>query len=68
MEQADSHSIHIHLAQGLGGGCDAVLIQGKVNDAAGQDVPSTLFGLVPKAWIWPGMWCAARPTSSRTAT
>ncbi|MFO1055066.1 MAG: FAD-binding oxidoreductase [Planctomycetota bacterium] len=23
-----------------------------------QDVPSTLFGLVPKGWIWPGMWCA----------
>lgn len=23
-----------------------------------QDVPSTLFGVVPKGWIWPGMWCA----------
>ncbi|MGE0143754.1 MAG: FAD-binding oxidoreductase [Planctomycetota bacterium] len=23
-----------------------------------QDVPSTLFGIVPKGWIWPGMWCA----------
>jgi FAD/FMN-containing dehydrogenase len=23
-----------------------------------QDVPTTLFGLVPKGWIWPGMWCA----------
>ncbi|MBK8975198.1 MAG: FAD-binding oxidoreductase [Planctomycetes bacterium] len=26
--------------------------------AARQDVPSTLFGVVPKGWIWPGMWCA----------
>ena len=23
-----------------------------------QDVPSRLFGVVPKSWIWPGMWCA----------
>lgn len=23
-----------------------------------QDVPTTLFGVVPKGWIWPGMWCA----------
>ncbi len=23
-----------------------------------QDVPGTLFGVVPKGWIWPGMWCA----------
>src|SRR5690606_27350172 len=23
-----------------------------------QDVPSRLFGIVPKGWIWPGMWCA----------
>lgn len=25
-----------------------------------QDVPSTLFGVVPKGWIWPGMWCAVK--------
>jgi FAD/FMN-containing dehydrogenase len=25
-----------------------------------QDVPSRLFGVVPKGWIWPGMWCAAK--------
>ena len=24
-----------------------------------QDVPTTLFGVVPKGWIWPGMWVAA---------
>ncbi len=23
-----------------------------------QDVPTTLFGVVPKGWIWPGMWLA----------
>ena len=23
-----------------------------------QDVPPKLFGLVPKGWLWPGMWCA----------
>jgi len=23
-----------------------------------QDVPTKLFGLVPKGWLWPGMWCA----------
>ena len=23
-----------------------------------QDVPTKLFGLVPKAWLWPGMWGA----------
>ena len=23
-----------------------------------QDVPSKLFHVVPKGWIWPGMWCA----------
>jgi FAD/FMN-containing dehydrogenase len=23
-----------------------------------QDVPTTLFGVVPKGWLWPGMWCA----------
>lgn len=27
-------------------------------DASLQDVPSTLFGVVPKGWLWPGMWCA----------
>jgi FAD/FMN-containing dehydrogenase len=24
-----------------------------------QDVPARLFGLVPKGWVWPGMWGAA---------
>ena len=23
-----------------------------------QDVPSKLLGVVPKGWLWPGMWCA----------
>jgi FAD/FMN-containing dehydrogenase len=23
-----------------------------------QDVPTTLFGVVPKGWVWPGMWLA----------
>lgn len=23
-----------------------------------QDVPPNLFGVVPKGWLWPGMWCA----------
>ncbi len=27
-------------------------------DPVKQDVPSTLFGVIPKGWIWPGMWCA----------
>jgi decaprenylphospho-beta-D-ribofuranose 2-oxidase len=27
-------------------------------DATMQDVPSTLFGVVPKEWLWPGMWGA----------
>jgi FAD/FMN-containing dehydrogenase len=27
-------------------------------DPALQDVPSRLFGVVPKGWLWPGMWCA----------
>ncbi|MEO0479959.1 MAG: FAD-binding oxidoreductase [Planctomycetota bacterium] len=31
-----------------------------------QDVPSTLFGLVPKGWIWPGMWCAFQLGMVRT--
>ncbi|MSR74843.1 MAG: FAD-binding oxidoreductase [Planctomycetes bacterium] len=26
--------------------------------AAHQDLPSRLFGLVPKRWMWPGLWCA----------
>lgn len=24
-----------------------------------QDVPTTLFGVIPKGWIWPGMWLAS---------
>ncbi len=27
-------------------------------DPALQDVPTTLFGVVPKGWLWPGMWTA----------
>jgi len=27
-------------------------------DAARQDVPPTLFRVVPKGWLWPGMWLA----------
>ncbi len=27
-------------------------------DPALQDVPTTMFGAVPKGWLWPGMWCA----------
>jgi FAD/FMN-containing dehydrogenase len=25
-----------------------------------QDVPARLFGVVPKGWLWPGMWCATK--------
>ena len=25
-----------------------------------QDVPTTLFGVVPKGWLWPGMWAAVK--------
>jgi FAD/FMN-containing dehydrogenase len=25
-----------------------------------QDVPTTLFGVVPKGWLWPGMWGAVK--------
>lgn len=27
-------------------------------DPCRQDVPPSLFGVVPKGWLWPGMWCA----------
>lgn len=27
-------------------------------DASLQDVPPNLFGVVPKGWLWPGMWAA----------
>ena len=27
-------------------------------DPALQDVPTTMFGVVPKGWLWPGMWAA----------
>lgn len=27
-------------------------------DPAAQDVPPNLFGVVPKGWLWPGMWAA----------
>jgi FAD/FMN-containing dehydrogenase len=29
-------------------------------DATQQDVPLRLFGVVPKGWIWPGMWLFLR--------
>ncbi len=29
-------------------------------DPALQDVPPNLFGVVPKGWLWPGMWCAVQ--------
>src|SRR5262245_62356900 len=29
-------------------------------DPALQDVPSRLFGVVPKGWLWPGMWAAVQ--------
>ena len=25
-----------------------------------QDVPTRLFHLVPKGWLWPGMWCVSK--------
>lgn len=27
-------------------------------DPSLQDVPTSLFGVVPKGWLWPGMWAA----------
>lgn len=27
-------------------------------DPAMQELPPTLLGVVPKGWLWPGMWCA----------
>ena len=27
-------------------------------DPSLQDVPPNLLGVIPKAWLWPGMWCA----------
>src|SRR5262249_60883235 len=29
-------------------------------DPALQDVPARLFGVVPKGWLWPGMWAAVQ--------
>ncbi|MEC8252982.1 MAG: FAD-binding oxidoreductase [Planctomycetota bacterium] len=29
-------------------------------DPSLQDVPTTLFGVVPKGWLWPGMWLAVK--------
>lgn len=29
-------------------------------DPAMQDVPARLFGVVPKGWLWPGMWAAVK--------
>jgi FAD/FMN-containing dehydrogenase len=28
--------------------------------AEAQDVPPRLFGVVPKGWIWPGLWCLVK--------
>jgi len=30
-----------------------------------QDVPATLFGVVPKGWLWPGMWLATHCGATR---
>lgn len=47
----------IHRADKLGPGEDP---QGKrLLAPEHQDLPSRLLGVVPKAWIWPGMWLAA---------
>ena len=35
-------------------------------DPALQDVPGRLFGLVPKGWLWPGMWMAVKLGQVRT--
>ena len=45
----------IHRADQVGPGEDKVGEQ--MLDPKRQDVPSTLFGVIPKGWIWPGMWC-----------
>lgn len=29
-------------------------------DPCMQDVPTTMFGVVPKGWLWPGMWGAVK--------
>jgi FAD/FMN-containing dehydrogenase len=29
-------------------------------DPSLQDVPPNIFGVVPKGWLWPGMWCAVK--------
>jgi FAD/FMN-containing dehydrogenase len=31
-----------------------------------QDVPPRLFGLVPKGWLWPGMWVAQKLSQVRS--
>ena len=33
--------------------------------AAHQDLPGRLFGLVPKSWMWPGLWCALNKPGMR---
>src|SRR5688572_7378023 len=35
-------------------------------EASKQDVPSRLFGAVPKGWLWPGMWCAVHSGQVKT--
>ncbi len=46
----------MHRADHLGPGEDPDGL--RYFDPGLQEVPSTLFGVVPKAWLWPGMWCA----------
>ncbi len=37
----------------------------KMMSAEQQDVPARMFGVVPKAWIWPGMWLMRRCGGTR---
>jgi FAD/FMN-containing dehydrogenase len=46
----------MHRADQLGPGEDPEGL--RFLDPALQDVPPNLFGVVPKGWLWPGMWCA----------
>jgi FAD/FMN-containing dehydrogenase len=48
----------MHRADQLEAGEDPVGL--RYLDPALQDVPPKLFGLVPKGWLWPGMWTAVK--------
>ncbi len=48
----------VHRADQLAAGEDPV--GERMLQAERQDVPSTLFGVIPKGWIWPGMWCTVK--------